>query len=385
MATHTTELTREEQARYRRHLILPEIGQAGQARLKDARVLLVGAGGLGSPLGLYLAAAGVGTLGIVDYDTVELSNLHRQVLHSTGMTGRSKIESATRTIAEINPNVSVEGYGVQLTSANAFDILTPYDVVVDGSDNFATRYLVNDACVLLGKPTVYGSVYRFEGQASVFDARRGPCYRCIFPQPPPPGEVPSCAQAGVLGVLPGIIGLIQATETIKLIVGAGESLLGRLLLFDALEMRFRELKLRKDPHCPICGEHPSITGLVDYDRLCGDAPVVRDGDMDDFEITVQQLKAKLDAGERFELVDVRRSDELAVAKLPYTRWHQMPEFGDRMKELDKNAEIVVYCHSGARSARATQMLRNAGFAKAKNLAGGIDAWSLEIDPSLPRY
>jgi len=385
MATHTTELTREEQARYGRHLILPEIGQAGQARLKDARVLLVGAGGLGSPLGLYLAAAGVGTLGIVDYDTVELSNLHRQVLHATAMTGRSKIESATRTIAEINPNVNVEGYGVQLTSTNAFDIMAPYDVVVDGSDNFATRYLVNDACVLLGKPTVYGSVYRFEGQASVFDARRGPCYRCIFPQPPPPGEVPSCAQAGVLGVLPGIIGLIQATETIKLIVGAGESLLGRLLLFDALEMRFRELKLRKDPHCPICSEQPSITGLVDYDRLCGDAPIMRNGDVDDFEITVQQLKTKIDAGERFELVDVRRPDELAVAKLPYTRWHQMPEFGDRMKELDKNAEIVVYCHSGARSARATQMLRNAGYANAKNLAGGIDAWSLEIDPSLPRY
>jgi len=385
MATQTSTFTPEELARYGRHLILPEIGQDGQRKLKEARVLLVGAGGLGSPAALYLAAAGVGTLGIIDYDRVELSNLHRQVLHATSMTGRSKIDSAARTIAEINPNVAVEGHDVQIDSGNAFELLRPYDVMVDGSDNFATRYLVNDACVLSGKPSVYGSVYRFEGQASLFDARLGPCYRCIFPEPPPPGAMPSCAQAGVLGVLPGIIGLIQATETIKLICGVGESLLGRLLLFDALEMRFRELKLRKDPNCPVCGDHPTITALADYDRLCGDAPIPRNADMDDFELTVAQLKAKLDAGEAIELLDVRRPDELAVAKLPYTKWIEMRELGDRMNELDRGAEIVVYCHSGVRSARATHMLRQAGFENVKNLAGGIDAWSEEIDPALPKY
>ncbi|HME80632.1 MAG TPA: molybdopterin-synthase adenylyltransferase MoeB [Candidatus Eremiobacteraceae bacterium] len=385
MATQTSTFTPQELARYGRHLILPEIGQDGQRKLKEARVLLVGAGGLGSPAALYLAAAGVGTLGIVDYDRVELSNLHRQVLHGTSMTGRSKVDSAVRTIAEINPNVAVEGHDVQIDSGNAFELLRSYDIVVDGSDNFATRYLVNDACVLSGKPSVYGSVYRFEGQASLFDARLGPCYRCVFPEPPPPGAMPSCAQAGVLGVLPGIIGLIQATETIKLICGVGESLLGRLLLFDALEMRFRELKLRKDPNCPVCGEHPTITALVDYDKLCGDAPIARNGDVDDFELTVAQLKAKLDAGERIELLDVRRPDELAVAALPYTRWIEMRELGERMGELDKASQIVVYCHSGMRSARATHMLRQAGFENVKNLAGGIDAWSLEIDPTLPRY
>jgi sulfur-carrier protein adenylyltransferase/sulfurtransferase len=385
MVTTVAELTRDELARYRRHLILPEIGEVGQRKLKAARVLLVGAGGLGSPLGLYLAAAGVGTLGIVDHDIVELSNLQRQVIHPTGAVGISKIESATRTLAGVNPNVIIEGHAVALSSANALAIMRDYDIIVDGSDNFATRYLVNDACVLLGKPDVYGSVYRFEGQASLFDARHGPCYRCIFPQPPPPGSVPSCEQAGVLGVLPGIIGLIQATEAVKLITGAGQTLLGRLLLFDALEMRFRELKLRKDPDCPVCGQHPTITALADYERLCGDAPIARNGIMDDFEISVEQLKAKLDRGERIELLDVRRPDELAVAKLPYTKWIEMRELDDRMHELDKDAEIIVYCHSGVRSARATQMLRNAGHTKAKNLAGGIDAWSEEIDPSVPRY
>lgn len=385
MATQIPDLTRDEAARYRRHLILPEIGEAGQRKLKAARVLLIGAGGLGSPLGLYLAAAGVGTLGVVDHDVVELSNLQRQVIHPTGAIGTSKVESATRTIAGVNPNVKIEGHAVALSSANALEVLRDYDIIVDGSDNFATRYLVNDACVLLGKPDVYGSVYRFEGQASLFDARRGPCYRCIFPQPPPPGSVPSCEQAGVLGVLPGIVGLIQATETVKLITGAGQTLLGRLLLFDALEMRFRELKLRKDPQCPVCGPNASITALVDYERLCGDAPIARNGNMDDFEISVQQLKEKLDRGEPIVLLDVRRPDELAVAKLPYTNWIEMRELDERMHELDKDAEIIVYCHSGARSARATQALRKAGHSKAKNLAGGIDAWSDEIDPSIPKY
>ncbi len=379
------ELSRDEQSRYGRHLILPEIGKAGQHALKRARVLLVGAGGLGSPLALYLAAAGVGTLGIVDHDVVELSNLQRQVLHPTGAVGTPKTESAARTIANVNPHVTVEPHSVQLSSANALEILGGYEIVVDGSDNFATRYLVNDACVLLGKPDVYGSVYRFEGQASVFDARNGPCYRCIFPEPPPPGAVPSCEQAGVLGVLPGIVGLIQATETIKLITGAGAPLLGRLLMFDALEMRFRELKLRKDPQCPVCGPNPSITALLDYAQLCGDAPIARNGEMDDFEITVRDLKSRMDRGDKLELLDVRRPDELAVAKLPYTKWIEMRELAARMAELDKNAEIIVYCHSGVRSARATQMLRQAGYAHARNLAGGIDQWSLDVDPSVERY
>lgn len=385
MATHTQTFSPEELARYGRHLTLPEIGERGQQKLKEARILLIGAGGLGSPLGLYLAAAGVGTLGIVDYDRVELSNLHRQVLHATSMTGRPKVESAARTIAEINPHVSVEAHQTQLTSANAMDILRGYDVIVDGSDNFATRYLVNDATVMLGLPNVYGSVYRFEGQASLFDARRGPCYRCVFPEPPPPGAVPSCAQAGVLGVLPGIIGLIQATEAIKLIAGVGESLLGRLLLFDALEMRFRELKLRKDPDCPVCGERPTITQLQDYERVCGDAPIAHNGEVENMEVSVQQLKAKLDAREAFELLDVRRPDELEVAKLPHTKWIELRELRERMHELDKDAEIVVFCHSGVRSARAVQWLREAGFAKAVNLVGGIDAYSIEIDPTIPQY
>ena len=385
MATQTEAFTREELERYSRHFRLPEFGRVGQEKLKAARVLLVGAGGLGSPAGLYLAAAGVGTIGIVDCDRVELSNLQRQVIHSSAALAQPKVESASRTIAGVNPHVCVEPHDVQLSSGNALDIIRSYDVVVDGSDNFATRYLVNDACVLLGKPMAYGSVYRFEGQASLFDARRGPCYRCVFPQPPDPGSVPSCEQAGVLGVLPGIIGLVQASEAIKLIAGIGESLLGRLLLFDALEMRFRELKLRKDPLCPVCGPNATITQLVDYAQLCGDAPISRNGDMEESEITVQQLKAKLDAGEPFELVDVRRPDELEIAKLPYTKWIQMHEWPARMSELDPSREIIVYCAVGARSARVTQALRKAGFSKAKNLVGGISAWSDEIDPSVPKY
>ena len=385
MQAPVIELDRDELRRYKRHLILPEIGLEGQQKLKAARVLLVGAGGLGSPLGLYLAAAGVGTLGIVDFDVVEYNNLHRQVLHSTDMVGKPKVESATRTIAGINPGVRVVGYEAKLSSANALDILREYDIVADGTDNFATRYLVNDACVLLGKPNVYGSVYRFEGQASVFDARIGPCFRCMFPQPPPPGAVPSCAQAGVLGVLPGIIGLIQATETIKLIVGTGETLVGRLVLFDALEMRFRELKVRKDPKCPVCGAHPTITALVDYDRLCGDAPIERNGALKDFDIAPEELKAKLDRGERFVLLDVRRQDEIDTAKLPNTKEIEVTQLSGRIGELDKNAETIVYCHSGKRSAFATQLLREAGFTNVKNLAGGIEAYSDEADPSIPKY
>ncbi len=383
--TAAVELDRDEMRRYQRHLILPEIGMKGQRKLKAARVLLIGAGGLGSPLGLYLAAAGVGTLGILDLDVVEYNNLHRQVLHATDMVGKPKVESAARTIRGINPGVRVVGHETKLSSANAMEILRDYDIVVDGTDNFATRYLVNDACVLLGKPNVYGSIYRFEGQASVFDARVGPCYRCLFPQPPPPEAVPSCAQAGVLGVLPGIIGVIQATETIKLIVGAGESLLGRLLLFDALEMRFRELKVRKDPNCPVCGEHPTITALVDYDRLCGDAPVERNGALQDLNITPLELKAKLDRGDRFELLDVRRQDEIDTAKLPNTKEIEVTQVAQRLGELDKNSEIVVYCHSGKRSAFASMILRDAGFTHVKNLVGGIDAYSDEADPSIPKY
>jgi sulfur-carrier protein adenylyltransferase/sulfurtransferase len=385
MQAPAIDLDRDELRRYKRHLILPEIGLEGQQKLKAARVLLVGAGGLGSPLGLYLAAAGVGTLGIVDFDVVEYNNLHRQVLHSTDMVGKPKVESATRTIAGINPGVRVVAYEAKLSSANALEILREYDIVADGTDNFATRYLVNDACVLLGKPNVYGSVYRFEGQASVFDARIGPCYRCMFPQPPPPGAVPSCAQAGVLGVLPGIIGLIQATETIKIIVGTGETLVGRLVLFDALEMRFRELKVRKDPKCPVCGAHPTITALMDYDRLCGDAPIERNGALEDFNIAPEELKAKLDRGERFELLDVRRQDEIDTAKLPNTKEIEVTQLSGRIGELDKNAETIVYCHSGKRSAFATQLLREAGFTNVKSLAGGIDAYSDEADPSIPKY
>jgi adenylyltransferase/sulfurtransferase len=391
VATHVSadDLSRDELRRYSRHLSLPEVGMAGQRKLRTASVLIIGAGGLGAPLGLYLAAAGVGTIGIVDHDVVEESNLQRQVIHSTAGVGTSKAKSAARRIGELNPAVNAVVYEERLTSDNAFATLKDYDVVVDGTDNFPTRYLVNDACVLLGKPNVYGSVYRFEGQASVFDARVGPCYRCLFPEPPPPGAVPSCAEGGVLGVLPGIVGLIQATETIKRIVGIGESLVGRLLVFDALAMRFRELKLRKDPACPVCGLNPTVTSLIDYEFFCGVAPqqperngAVAAADMD---ITPTELKAKLDGGESFELVDVREEFELDIGKLPYTKWIPLVELADRVGELDKSKETVVYCRSGGRSGQAVRFLRGEGFTNARNLLGGILRWSDDVDPSIEKY
>ena len=392
MATQLTPgLTREELKRYSRHLTLPQVGAEGQEKLKQASVLIVGAGGLGAPLGLYLAAAGVGTLGIVDFDVVEESNLQRQVIHSTSGVGRSKADSAARRIAELNPFVRTVLHEARLTSANAMEIMRGYDVIVDGTDNFPTRYLTNDACVLLGKPLVYGSVYRFEGQATLFDAKIGPCYRCLFPEPPPPGSVPSCEEGGVFGVLPGLIGMIQATETIKRITGIGESLAGRLLVFDALEMRFRELRLRKDPQCPVCGANPSVTQLIDYEAFCGvgasgaertNGASVKD---DDVEITPKELKAKLDRNDRLELVDVREDYELDIAALPYTKWIPLRELGDRVGELDPGTETIVYCRSGSRSAHAVEFLRRNGFGHARNLTGGILRWSDDVDPKVEKY
>ena len=380
------DLSRTELARYSRHLLLPEIGLAGQRKLKAAKILIVGAGGLGSPSALYLAAAGVGTIGIVDDDVVDASNLQRQVLHSTEDVAVPKVESAKRRLSGLNPQVEIVGHGVRLSSSNAFEVMRDYDVIIDGTDNFPTRYLANDASILLGKPYVYGSIYRFEGQASVLGGERAPCYRCLFPQPPPPGSVPSCAQAGVLGVLPGVIGMIQATEALKLVTGVGETLEGRLLLYDALEMRFRELKISKDPNCPLCGLNPTISELVDYDLFCGAAAQGDSAMQDsDFELTPAELKAKLERGDRFELLDVRDPDELEIVKLDNTKEIPIVELGERMSELAKDSEIVAYCLSGGRSERAVRMLRAAGFANVKHLAGGIRAWVDEIDPSLPRY
>jgi len=387
----TPGLTREELKRYSRHLTLPQVGAEGQEKLKQASVLIVGAGGLGAPLGLYLAAAGVGTLGIVDFDVVEESNLQRQVIHSTSGVGRSKADSAARRIAELNPFVRTVLHEARLTSANAMEIMRGYDVIVDGTDNFPTRYLTNDACVLLGKPLVYGSVYRFEGQATLFDAKIGPCYRCLFPEPPPPGSVPSCEEGGVFGVLPGLIGMIQATETIKRITGIGESLAGRMLVFDALEMRFRELRLRKDPQCPVCGANPSVTQLVDYEAFCGvgasgaertNGASVKD---DDVEITPKELKAKLDRNDRLELVDVREDYELDIAALPYTKWMPLRALGDRVRERVPGTETIVYCRSGSRSAHAVEFLRRNGFGHARNLTGGILRWSDDVDPKVEKY
>ncbi len=376
-------LSHEEIRRYGRHLIMPEVGLDGQKKLKAASVLMIGAGGLGSPLGLDLAAAGVGKLGIVDFDVVDESNLQRQILHSTVDVGRPKLQSARDRIHALNPHVEVETYATQLSSENALEIFRDYDVVVDGTDNFPTRYLVNDACVLLKKPNVYGSIFRFEGQASVFDATRGPCYRCLYAEPPDPGLVPSCAEGGVLGVLPGIIGTIQATETVKLILGAGEPLLGRLLLFDALAMTFREVRLRKNPDCPICGEHPSIRELIDYDAFCGITPQA-ESQNGQASITVQELKERLDRGDDIFLLDVREPQEYQIVNLGA---HLIPlgELPARVNELDTSREIVVHCHSGARSARAVDFLRQMGFKKVKNLAGGINQWAARIDPTLPRY
>ena len=379
-------LDQAELLRYSRHLILPEVGLQGQRKIKAASVLMVGAGGLGSPLGLYLAAAGIGRLGIVDFDVVDESNLQRQILHGTSTVGVPKLESARRRLADLNPQVKVEGYAEALTSANAMTILKDYDVIVDGTDNFPTRYLVNDACVLLGKPNVYGSIFRFEGQASVFDARVGPCYRCLYPDPPPPGLVPSCAEGGVLGVLPGVIGVIQAIETLKIVLGTGESLVGRLLTFDALAMRFRELKLRKDPACPICGTHRTIHELIDYEQFCGIAPPQEaEQEAMQWEIDARALKAMQDRGEDFELIDVREPHEFEIAKIPGAKLIPLGSLPARVSELDSSRPIVLHCHHGQRSMRALEFLHQAGFRKLKNLRGGIDAWSKQVDPTVPRY
>jgi len=384
------DLSREEMVRYSRHLIMPEVGVAGQKKLKAASVLLVGAGGLGSPLGLYLAAAGVGRIGIVDYDVVDETNLQRQLLHGTKDVGRPKLDSARDRLADVNPHVEVEGYETHLSSDNALEILEPYDVVIDGTDNFPTRYLVNDACVILGKPNVYGSIFRFEGQLSVFDAERGPCYRCLFREPPPPGMVPSCAEGGVLGVLPGIIGSLQAMEAIKLILGTGDPMIGRLLMFDAMEMNFREVKLRKNPDCPVCSENPTQTGLIDYEAFCGiaadeDASPTEDADLP--EITPTELVERLERGDDITIVDVREPHEWDIVNLEDRGAELIPlgELEERMNELDPADEIVLHCRSGARSADALRTLRTAGFGKLYNLKGGVLAWADEIDPSLPKY
>jgi sulfur-carrier protein adenylyltransferase/sulfurtransferase len=378
------ELSRDEIRRYGRHLLMPEVGLEGQKKLKSSSVLLVGAGGLGSPLALYLAAAGVGRLGIVDFDVVDQSNLQRQVLHGTESIGKPKLQSAAERIFSINPYVKVEPYETRLTSANALEILRNYDVIVDGTDNFPTRYLVNDACVLLHKPNVYGSIFRFEGQVSVFDAERGPCYRCLYSEPPPPGLVPSCAEGGVLGVLPGIIGTLQASETVKLLLGIGEPLIGRLVLFDALKTDFRELKLRKNPDCPICGTHPTIHTLIDYEAFCGIMPqTVASGHGAD-EITVEELKKRLDEHTDIFILDVREPHEYEIANLG---GYLIPlnDLANRVNELDSSKEIVVHCASGIRSARAVNFLAEVGFKKVRNLVGGINAWAEKIDSSLPIY
>jgi len=376
----------DENARYSRHLLMPEVGLAGQQRLKSARVLCIGAGGLGSPSALYLAAAGIGTLGLVDADRVELSNLQRQLLHGTSDIGRPKVESARDRLREVNPHIQVQLHEERFTSANAEELVTAYDLVIDGSDNFPTRYLSSDVCVLAQKPNIYGSVFRFDGQTTVFAPHLGgPCYRCLFPQPPPPGTVPSCAEAGVLGVLPGIIGMLQAIEAIKLITGLGESLLGRLIHFDALKMKWREFNLRRDPHCPVCGENPTITELIDYEHFCAGATPADEAEDTVPEITVQELKRRMSAGTPLLLLDVREPFEYDIARIDRATLIPLQQLPQRVDEIRDAREVVVHCHSGARSARAVEFLRQAGIASAVNLAGGIDAWSVEIDASVPRY
>lgn len=381
------ELTAPEIARYSRHLLIPEVAMEGQKRLKAAKVLLIGAGGLGSPLGLYLAAAGVGHLGIVDFDVVEFSNLQRQVIHTTPDVGRRKTESAAAHLRAINPEIQIATYDTRISSANAMELIRPYDIVIDGTDNFPTRYLVNDACVLLGKANIYGSIYRFEGQVSVFAPPAGPCYRCLFAEPPPPGMVPSCAEGGVLGILPGVIGCMQATEAVKLILGIGEPLIGRLLLYDALEMNFREVRFQRDPQCPLCGERPTLHELIDYDQFCGvrgqeapGAPLESD-----FEISVEEVKARIDRGDDFDILDVRNPEEWQICRLEGAKLIPLGELPARMQELDPSRELVVHCKGGARSAKAVELLRQAGFGDVKNLRGGISEWASKIDPSMPTY
>jgi sulfur-carrier protein adenylyltransferase/sulfurtransferase len=387
LPTELPELTQDDLTRYSRHLILPEVGVEGQRKLKAARVLCVGTGGLGSPLALYLAAAGVGTLGLVDFDVVDASNLQRQIIHSTADIGRKKLDSAEEKLKALNPFLNVVKHETMLSSANALDILKDYDVVADGTDNFPTRYLVNDACVLLGKPNAYGSIFRFEGQASVFAAKDGPCYRCLYPEPPPPGLVPSCAEGGVLGILPGLIGVIQATEAIKLILGIGEPLIGRLLLVDALKLRFRELKLRKNPDCPVCGTHPTVTKLIDYEQFCGILPetkeeqAIKNGIP---QLSVKDLKRRMDAGEDLFILDVREPFEYQIANIGGTLIPQ-GEVPQRLAEIDRDREIIVQCKSGGRSQRIAEFLKQSGYPKVANVSGGILAWSDQIDPSVPKY
>jgi len=379
------ELTQPELARYSRHVIMPEVGLDGQKRLKAAKVLVIGTGGLGSPLALYLSAAGVGTLGLVDYDTVDASNLQRQIIHGTRDVGRSKCRSAADKLRDINPEVNTVLHEERFTSKNAERIVRDYDIVVDGTDNFPTRYLVNDVCVLLNKPNVYGSIFRFDGQATVFDPAVGPCYRCLYPEPPPPGEVPSCAEGGVLGILPGVIGCIQATETIKLILGVGEPLIGRLLHYDALSMTFRTFKIRRDPRWPVGAPHPTIKGLIDYEQFCGvrggPAPAAASGN----EIAPEQLKRRIDAGENLFVLDVRNPNEFQICRIPGTVLVPLPELPNRLAEVPRDREVVVHCKSGMRSAKAIEFLRSQGYSKLVNLTGGILAWAEKVDPGMPRY
>ncbi|HEU5395519.1 MAG TPA: molybdopterin-synthase adenylyltransferase MoeB [Verrucomicrobiae bacterium] len=381
------ELNNSEIRRYSRHLILPEVGLAGQKKIKAASVLCIGAGGLGSPIAMYLAAAGIGKIGIVDFDTVDYSNLQRQILHTDADVGRSKALSAKETIQGINPNCEVVIHDTRITSENALDLIRPYDIVVDGTDNFPTRYLTNDACVLLKKPNVYGSIFRFEGQASVFAPHLGgPCYRCLYPEPPPPGMVPSCAEGGVLGVLPGIIGCIQTTEILKLALGKGQPLIGRLLLFNALDMKFRELKLRRDPQCPVCGDHPTIKELIDYEIFCGIQPEAAEPQSNPDEVTVQEMKKALDnPGLGIKVIDVREPDEYDIAHITGVPLVPLSQLESRFTELDPNSQYYLHCKSGVRSMKALQFLRGQGFKYLKNVKGGITAWSEEIDSNVPRY
>ena len=381
------ELTNDEVKRYSRHLIMPEVGVEGQRKLKAAKVLCIGAGGLGSPVSLYLAAAGVGTLGIVDFDVVDFSNLHRQVLHGTPDVGRPKLESAKDKLHAINPEIEIQTFETALSSQNALKLFEPFDIIVDGTDNFPTRYLVNDACVLTGKPNAYGSIFRFEGQASVFATKDGPCYRCLYPEPPPPGLVPSCAEGGVLGVLPGMIGMIQATETVKLILGIGEPLIGRFLIYDALRMRFRELKLRKDPDCPVCGTHPTVKQLIDYEQFCGIKPAAPEpvAVNSATEITSVELKQRMDRGEKLRIVDVREPNEFQICRIPGTELIPLGDIPKRYNELDPDQELIVHCKMGGRSAKAADFLRSVGFKRVLNLKGGILDWIDKVDPSQPKY
>ena len=383
--TQTAELTNDEIARYSRHLILPEVGMDGQRKLKAAKIVMIGAGGLGAPVGLYLAAAGVGRMGLVDFDVVDASNLQRQVIHGTSDLGRKKLDSAADTMLDINPNLKIDKFDVGLSSENALEILRDYDIVIDGTDNFPTRYLVNDACVLLKKPNVYGSIFRFEGQATVFAYEDGPCYRCLYPEPPPPGLVPSCAEGGVLGILPGLIGVIQATEAVKIILGVGETLKNRLLLYDALNMSFRELKLRRDRNCPVCGDHPTVTKLIDYQEFCGVRPMQAQPAAANDQIDPAEVKQKLDRGDDFQLIDVREPHEYQIARIPGAKLIPLGDLPKRLSELDPNAEIVAHCKSGGRSQKAVDLMKQNGFKNVRNMTGGITLWSDKVDPTVPKY